>query len=186
MNDSAGGLGDQAAHAPLAGFLLVAGRCRQQAGDRLVKGLDSGLLGRHRLDDRHIELLAPQLQHVLELLGGAPRQRQVGLVHHQHVGDFQNAGFHRLNVVAHVGCVDHHAEIGDLGHLDFRLAGADGLDDDEIAAGGVHDIDDAVDALRQTAEVAARRHGANEDVGIFGVAPHPHAVAENGAAGDRA
>ena len=83
----------------------------------------------------------------VELIGGALRQRQVGLVDHQHVGDFEHAGFHRLNVVAHVGRVHHDAEIGDLGDFDLRLAGADGLDDDDIAAGGVHHIDDAVDAL---------------------------------------
>ena len=91
----------------------------------------------------------------------------------QHVGDFEHAGLHRLHLVAHVGRIHHHADIGDLDDLDFGLAGADGLDDDEIAAGRIHGIDDAVDALRQPAEVTVRCHRADEHAGIFGVTPHP-------------
>ena len=108
------------------------------------------------------------------------------LFDHQHVGDFEDAGLHRLHLVAHVGRIHHHADIGDLDDLDFGLAGADGLDDDEIAAGRIHGIDDAVNALRQPAEVTVRCHRADEHAGIFGVTPHPHAVPENGSAGDRA
>ena len=39
---------------------------------------------------------------------------------------------------------------------------------------------------RQAAELPARRHAADEHVRIGGVRLHPHAIAENGAAGERA
>jgi hypothetical protein len=151
-----------------------------------VQRVYSGLGQRDSLENRDIAILPAQLEHVGELLGGALRKRQVGLVDHQHIGDFEDAGLHRLHLVAHVGRIHHHAYIGDLDDLDFRLAGADGLDDDEIAAGRVHGIDDAVDAFRQAAEMTVRCHRADEHAGILGVTPHPHAVAENGPAGDRA
>ena len=131
-------------------------------------------------------LVLPQLEHVFELIGGALRQRQIGLVDHEHVGDFEDAGFHRLHVVAHIGRVHHDADVGDLGDLDLRLAGADRFNDDDIAPGRIHHVDNAVNALRQAAEMSARRHRADEDAGIFRMPPHADAVAENGAAGYRA
>ena len=38
---------------------------------------------------------------------------------------------------------------------------------------------------RQTADVAAGRHGSDEDVRVAGVLLHPHPIAEDRAAGDR-
>jgi hypothetical protein len=70
--------------------------------------------------------------------------------------------------------------------LHFRLAGADRLDDHHLEADGVEDVDDASGVQRQAAEVAARGHRADEDLVARAVLVHAQAVAEDGAAADRA
>ncbi len=158
INHAAGGLRDQPAHAAFAASCFVTGAGRDQAVDGGRQGVDAGFFDRHRLDDWNVVPVPTQLEHVFQLIGGPLGQRQIGLVDHQHVGDLEHAGFHRLHVIAHVGCVHHHADVGNFGDLDFRLSGADRLQDDAIAAGDVHHVDNPVDALRQPAQMAARRH----------------------------
>ena len=58
----------------------------------------------------------------------------VGLVNDQDVSDFEQSGLDGLNVVAHTGCADYHADVGELSDLDLRLSGADGLQDDQLTA----------------------------------------------------
>ena len=50
---------------------------------------------------------------------------------------------HRLDVVAETGCHHHDAYIGDFGHVDFALSGADGLEQHGILTGRIEAIDDA-------------------------------------------
>ena len=52
--------------------------------------------------------------------------------------------------------------------------------------GGVEDERGVARRAGQAAEVAARRHAADEDAGVAGVRLHPHAIAEDRAAGERA
>ena len=66
------------------------------------------------------------------------------------------------------------------------LSGPDGLDDDHIATGGVHQIHDEVDASSETAEMTARGDRADEDAGVFRMPLHADAVAKHGPAGNRA
>ena len=54
----------------------------------------------------------------------------VGLVHDEHVGNLDDAGLERLDVVASAGIVDEHGAEGGAGDLDLVLARADGLDED--------------------------------------------------------
>jgi alkylhydroperoxidase family enzyme len=138
-----------------------------------------------RLPPEPFAIVVPQLEHISELIGGVLRQWQVRLVDHQHVGNLQHAGLHRLHVVAHVGRIHHDAHVGDLGDFRFGLAGADRLQDHDLAAGSVHDIYYPMDTLGQSAQMTARCHGADEDARIFRMPPHPHAVAEDGAAENR-
>ena len=62
---------------------------------------------------------------------------------------------------------------------------ADRLDDDDVLARGVEDERDVARGAREAAEVAARRHAADEDALVAVMRAHAHAVAENGAAGKR-
>src|SRR5205823_14159269 len=73
----------------------------------------------HRAHPKHV----PQLPD--RVLGAAT----IRPVHHEHVGDLQDAGLGNLNVVAPAGGHDHHGGVGGGGHLDLRLPHADGLHD---------------------------------------------------------
>ena len=93
---------------------------------------------------------------------------------------------HGLDVVAEARRRDEHAHVGDLGHVDLALAGADRLDQDEVLAGGIEGVDHAYGRRRQPAQVAAAGQRAHEDAVVVERRRHADAVAEDGAAGHRA
>ncbi len=53
------------------------------------------------------------------------------------------------------GASHNHDQVGDPGHLDLALADADRLDEHDVAADEAHHSDDALDAERKAAEMAA-------------------------------
>ena len=59
---------------------------------------------------------------------------------------------------------------------------ADGLDEDDVLAGRVEHERDLAGRAREAAEVAARRHAADEHAGVAGVRLHADAIAEDRAA----
>ena len=102
------------------------------------------------------------------------------------VGDLEDAGLDRLDVVAEPGRRHDDGRVRSARDLDLVLADADGLDDDDVEARGVEDVDRVERAARQAAERAARRHAADEHAGIAAELAHADAVAEDRAAGERA
>ena len=110
----------------------------------------------------------------------------VGLVDDEDVGDLHDAGLDRLHVVAGAGHEHDDRDVRRADDVHFVLADADGLDDDDVLARGVEDQRRVARRARQAAEMAARRHAADEHAGIAGVRAHADAVAEDGAAGERA
>ena len=109
----------------------------------------------------------------------------VGLVDHEDVADLEDAGLRRLDAVAHAGREQHDRGVGGAGDLDLALPDADGLDEDDVAAGGVEHAERLRRRPGQTAEVPARGHRADEHAGVGRVVLHAHPVAEQGAAGER-
>ena len=92
-------------------------------------------------------------------------------------------GLERLHVVAGARHQRHDRDVGRADDVDFVLADADGLDDHDILAAGVEHQRDLARGAGEAAEVAARRHAADEHAGVAGVRLHAHAIAEDGAAG---
>ena len=129
---------------------------------------------------------AAQAEHLAHLARRLLGQRQVALADGEHVGDLERAGLQRLDVVAEPGRTDDDAGVGERGDPRFRLAGADGLDDDAVEAGGVEAVDRRARRARQAAELAAGGERADEGVRMGAVLAHPDPVAEDGAAADRA
>ena len=70
--------------------------------------------------------------------------------------------------------------------VDLGLADADRLDEDVVLARGVHQQRRLQRGLGEAAEGAAARHRADEDPGVEEVVGEADAVAEQGAAGERA
>ena len=125
-------------------------------------------------------------ERAFELMQRAPGIRQVGFVDDEDVGDLDEPGLHGLDVVAEPRRGGEHAHVGDVDDVDLALAGADGLDEDQVFACRVEHIDDAHGRGRQAAEVASARQRAHEYAVVVECGGHAHAVAEDGAAGDRA
>ena len=71
-----------------------------------------------------------------------------------------------------------------LRDVDFVLTDTDGLDEDHVLAGGGEDDGRIAGRARQSAQLTARRHAADEHAGVSGVRAHADAVAEDGASGE--
>ena len=126
--------------------------------------------------------MRPQRERALELLHGALRALAVGLVDDQDVGDLQQPRLHGLNVIAEAGRGDEDAHVGHLGDVDLALAGADGLDQNDVLPRRVQRIDDAHRRRREAAQVAAARQRAHEDAVVLERGRHADAVAQDGTA----
>jgi hypothetical protein len=82
---------------------------------------------------------------------------EVGLVEHDHIGQFDDALLDRLQVVASVRQLQQHEHVGHAGHRSFRLADTDGFDDDHVEAGRLAHQHGFARARRDTAQTAGRR-----------------------------
>ena len=110
----------------------------------------------------------------------------VALVDDDEVGHLKEPRLDRLDLVAHLGRLEHDGRVGRRRDLDLALARPDRLDEDEVEAGGVHHRGRGRRRRGKAAGVAAGRHRADEDVTVAGICLHPDPVAEQRAAGDRA
>ncbi len=153
--------------------------------EQLVDAVAAGGRGLHdrRLPVAHPLGLAHHVAQLPDHLGGAG---DVGLVDHEDVGDLEDARLEDLHAVAGNRRGDHDGGVDRLHHLELALADADGLEQAAVAAAGVDEPDRLAGGAGQAAEVAARRHAADVHAVVTGVALHAHAVAEDGAAAERA
>ena len=110
----------------------------------------------------------------------------VAFVDDENVGDFEQPGFHGLNVVTEAGGGDDDPHVGHFGDVDFVLTGANGFEQHEVKGGRVEDVDNADGSRRKAAKVAAARQRADVDVGVVECRRHADAVTEDGAARYRA
>ena len=135
---------------------------RRAPGTRAVEGENRAHLVQHRL-----------------------RRGVIHLVDRDHVGDLHDARLQRLHAVARPGHQHEHDGVGDPHHLDLALAGADGLDENELLPRGVEHEQRLQRRLREAAEMAASAHRPDEHLGIGEVVGEPDAIAEQGAVRER-
>ena len=110
----------------------------------------------------------------------------IHLVDRDHVGDLHDPRLQRLDGVARARHQHEQHGVGDPDHLDLALAGADGLEQDELLAGRVEQQRGLQRRLREPAEVAARPHRADEDARVEEVVGEADPVAEQRALRERA
>ena len=110
----------------------------------------------------------------------------VHLVDRDHVGDLHDPRLQRLDGVARPRHEHEHDRVRDPDHLDLALAGADRLDEEQVLAGRVQHEHRLERRLGHAAEVPARAHRADEDLGVEKVLGEPDPVAEQRAVRERA
>ena len=144
--------------------------------DRVGAGRDgTGLVAR---SGRH--------EHRPQLRCGPLRARLVALVDHDEVGDLEQARLDRLDLVAHLGCLQDHGRVGRRRDFHLALAGPDGLDEQQVEAASIQHGRRRGRRRGESPGMTARRHRADENVGVGRVRLHPDPVAQERAAGDRA
>ena len=79
-----------------------------------------------------------------------------------------------------------HDGAGDPDHLDLALAGPHRLDEDDVLPSGVEDQHGLERRLRETAEVTARSHGADEDARVEEALREPDPISQERTLGEGA
>ncbi len=148
----------------------------------------SGRLGRGRSDLAAVGVEPRRAgdQHRSQLCRGPLRARLVALVDHDQVGDLEQSGLDRLDLVAHLRGFQHDRRVGRCGDFDLALARPHRLDEDQVETSGGEDRRGRGRRRCEAACVPARCHRADEDGVIVRVSLHPDAIPQQGATGDRA
>src|SRR5437870_6668758 len=149
--------------------------------DRGPQLLDAFLPGRGSGDDRLLPCLVlalrRQRKHRPQLARDPLVPLEVRLVHHEDVSDLQDPGLDHLHAVAEVRGQHDHRRVRHRGHLQLGLADAHRLQDHRIEAERAEQPDRLAGGQRQPAQVTARAHAPDEDLGVEGVPLHLNAVA---------
>ena len=103
-------------------------------------------------------------------------------MHHDRVGNFQNARFFPLQVVAGLGLQQEDHRVGDGANRGVALAGTDGFDQDTVEAEGCATRNDRVEVVGDGLAAGLGGQAADEDAGVVGAGGHAETVAEQSAA----
>src|SRR5690606_35988680 len=126
------------------------------------------------------------LAKIAEIAGELGGFGTVPLGDNEHIADLERAGLEGLDAVTGARYLDEQRCHGEGRDGDLVLAGADGLDDDGIVAGGVEGLGEREGVLGEAAAKPARCHAPDEDAGVVVPLLHADTVTEGGAAGERA
>jgi len=106
----------------------------------------------------------------------------IGLVDHDNVSDFQQAGFHRLNVVSQPRRHDGQDRIGHFEDINITLTDTDRFNENDVEAGGVKHYYGLTRRACQAASLSACRHAANVNSRVQRMCLHSNAIAKERAA----
>src|SRR5690606_32691791 len=150
--------------------------------DRLEDVLDPVAGGRDRLQDRRSPepRLGPatEADHVTKASHPRIRALATGLVDDGDVADLEDGRRGGLAPVAHARCEKDDRGVSEPGALALALPGADGLDDDDVAARRVEDPDRLRRGPGDAAEVPAAGHRPDVDLAVERELRPPEPVTE--------
>ena len=126
-----------------------------------------------------------QGEHLREVTGGLVRARSVRLVHDKDVGDLEDTGLDRLDVVAEARHRDEADRVDDAHDIDLLLSHPDRLDEDDAVPDRVEHVHDARSRARESPGVTAARHAAYEQAFVERAFLHADPVAKKRAAAER-
>ena len=109
---------------------------------------------------------------VSQFKGGAERSFSIfhagaiRLVNDQHVRDFENAGFDRLDLISQARCFHHDRGMREPRHIHFTLSRTDCFDDNDLIPGGIKNLHYRCSFLRDASQRTARSHRTDSDIWI--------------------
>ena len=101
----------------------------------------------------------------------------IALVDYEDVGDLHDSRLDGLDVIAHAGNQNHDRDVGEPHDIDFILADADGLNEDDVAPRGIEHGGNVRRGARQAAQRSAGSHAANINSRVGEMFLHADAVA---------
>jgi hypothetical protein len=117
--------------------------------------------------------------HGTDLSFDAFRALAIALVDHKDVSDFHDAGLDRLDIVPHAGHEHDDRDIREPYDVDFVLPNTDGLNENQVASGGIEHGRNIGCGPSQTAQRSPRCHAADVDARICMMLLHPNAIAKD-------
>src|SRR6185436_18123355 len=126
----------------------------------------------------HLRRRVRHREHRVQLRQEPVHAFAIGLVHHEDVRDLHDPRLEGLHFVAEAGHEHDQAHVHGPDDLDLALAYADRLHEHDVLPGGVEHGDGVGGGGGQAAQVAARRHRADEDAVVHGMGLHTDAVAQ--------
>src|SRR5207249_3651508 len=98
-------------------------------------------------------------------------------------GDFHDASFNRLNIIAHAGNENHDCDVRHSHDVHLILTYTHGLNHHNVTPGSVEDHRDVGSGTPKTSERAARRHATDVNTRVGKMLLHANPVAQNRAPG---
>ena len=144
-----------------------------------VAGLSDG-----RQHGRSPGSFRPVVEHVVEVGDRRLDAGAIGLVDHEDVTDFEQAGLGGLDAVTPAGVEDHEGGVGAFDDVDLGLPDANGFEDDVGESGRVEHDGRLGSGIRHSPELPPAGHRPGIDAGVGHAVLHPDAVTENGAAAE--
>jgi hypothetical protein len=117
-----------------------------------------------------------------QLLGSG----KVAFVYDKDVGGFENARLHHLDFVACARVEHQYHRVRNTGNIDVGLARTNRFNQYDILAHGIHDMNRADRGSGEATLPPSAGQTADEDFSVNSICLHPHAVAQDCAAAERA
>ena len=155
--------------------------------DRVAHGFRPHAASRLRGQHRNAPCrCGPEVQHLRQLRLHPLRALAISLVDDEDVGDLEEPRLHHLHGVAGLGHQDHDDRVREPHDVKLGLPDAHRLDEHVVDAERIEEADHVARGAGEAAVAAAGREAADEDARVEEVRLHADAVAEHGAAAERA
>src|SRR5262245_46906697 len=114
------------------------------------------------------------------------RSCKISFVDNDNMSDFQQPGFHRLDLIAQTGCYDCYNGVSDINNVHFVLTDTNRLDQNDLVPGRLQYQCGIAGGLGESSMMTTSGHAPDIDPAIERMFLHPDAIAQQGSTRDGA